>query len=523
MISKMNIVAALFLVNVLANAVAQNIEIPHPTLTEFKPDIRAMLAGARGRFELMQLRSEGEQLGIAYGRLGIHYYAHSVQDAARACFQNASQLDPGNHRWPYYLGVHFAETGDFQDATLQFKKALASQPGDLPAMTRLGLAFLELNQAALAESEFKAVLEADPSNAPALAGLARVAEERDDWSTAAGLYVQALAAQPEASQLHYRLGQVYRRLGEVDKATGHLEQRGARIPSIDDPLLQFMDAHSKPAGYYVALGDLALLENQADRAWKYYDFAHAIDPTQAGAVAGMARIRYLTGDVDRARTLVESALVLQPGNPSALQLQGFIDETDGKLDSAVGNYQSSLTAAPNPQTRSRLANLLMRLGRVEEARGHYDILADAEDAGANAKFRSAMANIAVGDCKVAESKLLSAYEMDPGMAKAIEALTRIYATCLDASDDQRTTALEYAQMMYDGQPGVATSETLAMTLAAQQKFEDAVDFQTQAIFEALKTGTLESQPQLKENMERYRNRQPATLPWPPGHSVFTGQ
>ena len=119
--------------------------------------------------------------------------------------------------------------------------------------------------------------------------------------------------------------------------------------------------------------------------------------------------------------------------------------------------------------------------------------------------------------------MLGAYEADPGMAKVIQALARIYATCLDATDEQRKVAIEYARVLYNGEPSLETSETLAMTLAAGRLFDDAIDFQTQAIFEALKTGSLEAQPQLQENMERYRNQQPAVLPWPPGHAVYSGQ
>ncbi|MBT8145026.1 MAG: tetratricopeptide repeat protein, partial [Gammaproteobacteria bacterium] len=159
----------------------QLLDIPHPILDEYKPEVRAMLAGARGRFELMSLEATGPDLGLAYGRLGIHYYAHAEQDAARACFVNATALDPDNFRWPYYLAVHYAETGAFARAVRVFDRVLALQPGDVPTLTRLGLALLELDRVDEAETRLKAAIVAQPANAAAFAGLARVAERRDDW------------------------------------------------------------------------------------------------------------------------------------------------------------------------------------------------------------------------------------------------------------------------------------------------------------------------------------------------------
>ena len=43
------------------------------------------------------------------------------------------------------------------------------------------------------------------------------------------------------------------------------------------------------------------------------------------------------------------------------------------------------------------------------------------------------------------------------------------------------------------------------------RFDDAVDLQMQAIFEALKTGELAQRPDLRENLERYEAGQPAAF------------
>lgn len=505
-----------------AGALAEDlVEVPHPILDEYKPDVRAMLAGALGRFELMAMQTEGPELGVAYGRLGVHYYAHAEQDAARACFINAAQLDPNNHRWPYYLAVHYAETGAFEQAAEQFRRVLALEPDDAPALVRLGQALVELGRVDEAAPYFERALRQRPRSAAALAGLARVAEEAGDYELAVERYEAALEAQPEASQLHYRLGQAYRRLGNVDKAREHLEQRGPRIPSIDDPLLMFMNAHIKPAAFYVLMGNQSVASGDAERAWRLYDLAYAIDPTATGAMTGMARLSLLSGNKAEAERYVEAALKMAPGAPIALQLRGLLAELDGNADAAVDYFQQSLERYDDPQTRIFLANTLMQQQRYAEAAAHYDAVAAQEGAGAEVRYRAALAHIAAGDCAAAEPLLLAAYEAQPGEPLIVQALARIYATCIEANQQQLDAALRYAEALYGGYPGLETSETLAMTMAAHERYQDAVDFQAQAIFEALKAGTIDSQPHLQENMERYKAGQRASEPWPAGHAVFS--
>lgn len=516
--------ASIFAISLVClGARAELVEVPHPILDEYKPDVRAMLAGALGRFELMAMQAEGAALGVAYGRLGIHYYAHAEQDAARACFVNAARLDTTNHRWPYYLAVHYAETGNFEQAAESFSRALELEPGYVPAQVRLGQALVELGRMAEAATYFKSALEARPDSAAALAGLARVAEEAGDFEGAIGHYEAALRAQPEASQLHYRLGQAYRRAGDVDRAKEHLEQRGPRMPSIDDALLTFMNAHIKPAGFYVALGNQAVAQGDGQRAWKLYDIAYAIDPTSAGAMTGMARLALLSGDKQQAQQYVDAALTMRPDAPVALQLRGLLAELDGDVEGAIAYFERSLARLDDPQTRVFLANTLMQQGEHDKAVAHYASAAAHETASPEIKYRAGIAHIAVGDCSAAEPLLLSAYEAQPAQPLIIQALARIYSTCIDATDEQLAAALRYAELLYSGYPGLETSETLAMTMAAHARFEDAVDFQTQAIFEALKSGTMDSQPHLQANLERYKAGKPAPAPWPAGHAVFSSR
>ena len=65
-----------------------------------------------------------------------------------------------------------------------------------------------------------------------------------------------------------------------------------------------------------------------------------------------------------------------------------------------------------------------------------------------------------------------------------------------------------------------SAETLAMAAAANGLFNDAVEFQAQAIFEALKTDDKTTIAWLQENMARYRNKQTAERAWTTEEEYF---
>ena len=62
---------------------------------------------------------------------------------------------------------------------------------------------------------------------------------------------------------------------------------------------------------------------------------------------------------------------------------------------------------------------------------------------------------------------------------------------------------------------------LAMALAANGRFEDAVALQRQAIETSPEQGMADDDEELTLNLQRYLNRQPSPRAWEPGHPVFS--
>jgi len=495
--------------------------VPHPDLAQLKPEVRELLEPAVDYFRKQRAILEGRQLGLAYGRMGINYLAHEQQQAAAACLRNAAVLDPQNPRWPYLLAVHYEETGFLDKAVDNYREALILNRTYLPGYIRLGRVLLELNRLKEAEASFQVVLNVVPDDPAALDGAGRVAFENGELEKAADLFKRALAKDPEATSLHYRLGQTYRALGETDKARAELGMAGERIPTVDDPLLAYVQAHTRGAEHYLQAAAQAEAAGQPLAAINFYDLATSIDPTNIDALLKLGELQGSVGQIDGAFGTFGLVLSQDPSNPRANYFAGTILERWGKEDEARERYEKALETEPQlVEPRMLLANAQMRAGEYALAGDNYAQIAHQLPGSVEVMYLLGMAWLGSGQCQWADPVLLRAAKMAPEDRQIATALARAYATCPTATDEQKKQALTAARAMYDEHPDMDTCETLAMASAANGEFEEAVDAQAQAIFEALKSQSKVRLPWLQENMQRYQEEKPAEAPWGPDADVY---
>ena len=72
-------------------------------------------------------------------------------------------------------------------------------------------------------------------------------------------------------------------------------------------------------------GEAALGDNELDAAEKLFRQVADADPRNAIALAGLARVAVRREDPDRARTLAEQALAIDPGEAAARRLLAELD------------------------------------------------------------------------------------------------------------------------------------------------------------------------------------------------------
>lgn len=491
-------------------------EVPYPDVDELDPRVRRIIEPAMDYFKRMQPVLSDIELGRAYGRLGLVFQAFRMQESAGASYRNAMALDPDNPRWPYYVAIYKEETGDLDDALSLFRTVMTMAPDYPNTLLRIGRVSLEAGKLDEATTAFEQLLEKQPDlAAPALSGLGTIALRERRLEEAVDLLERALVLQPQATQLHYRIAQAYRQLGDTDKAREHLAKRGDRIVWAPDPWVEEMKARSRHPSYYVQQGIEVANQGEAERAAKYFDLALALDPENVEAMTRLAVLIGLHARREQAEFLISQALQLNPDHSLANSLQGALLTERKQFKEAQAYYFRAVNAEPdNFGFRVQFAEGLMRLGEFEAAAMQYSKALELQSENASAHYGHAVALALSGACYEAMQTIERAVQANPRVALTLNARARLFATCPRASEAERRLALEDALVLYDQRPNGEHAETVAMALAANGRFEEAMDYQGQAIFEAIKSGDLASQQSMRENMQRYEAKSVASAAWP---------
>lgn len=496
--------------------------IPFPDLNVLQEAVRDSLQSARDYFEEESAAAtSAEALGMAYGRLGMHYQAHELQDPAGAAYRNAITLMPDDARWLYYLALHSFETGNYAEAIQMYRRAGTLQPDYLPLQARLGLAYLENNQNSEARAVFEKVLSVETDHVAALAGMGRVAFRNKDYDSAIDYFERALAAQPQANELHYRLGMAYRQKGDVDKAREHLPQRGKVKPQFPDPLLRAMQGRSQSSQFYLQQGIAAGKEGNFEGAVNALTVAIAVNPKDDMAYVALGLALEQLGKLDEAGIHYEQALKINPENTEASFNIGVLLHRKGFLDPALEYYQQAVANnADYTEAWFLLGHANMHLSRYDEAAANFSEVARLQSDNVYVLHLRVLAHLAAGDCEQAMQILEQALSINPNRGDILQTQARTLATCPAASDEQKQVALADARALYELRPNLEHAETLAMVEAALGNYQDAADYQAQAMFESFKAGGPDRFPGLTENMERYRDGQPPVQAWASDHPVF---
>jgi tetratricopeptide (TPR) repeat protein len=376
----------------------------------------------------------------------------------------------------------------------------------------------------LAEQQFRAVLAATPDDAAALAGLGQVLAQRDEHSLAIRLFEAALEKQPFADQVYYLLALSLRAEGRTEEARTAMEQRGERIPFIVDPMLALMTAREQGAGPFIARALQALTDGNTDAALNALSIDLEIEPLNLDAQVTVGRALATAGDPASAVRALELVLAEDPEHRVALLNLGDLMLRAGRYAAAVTPLRKAVEIEADPLSVAMLADALMLDQQFDEAAFVYSELGglDREPGSLEPEpyYYAGIALSATDRCGEAVAFFTLAFSRNPPLPARLEALVRSTATCADATPEQIAEILNMAEALYNNFPSQQTSETFAMAMAANDRFDDAVDLQGQAIFEALRDGLIGANPQLRENMQHYTAGEHATRPWPEGHSIY---
>jgi len=263
------------------------------------------------------------------------------------------QLDPGRAEFHANLANLLRRRKKYRQAEKVYRRALELAPEHLPARRSLALTLNDLGRFAEAEVLCRDLLVSDANNAETwvLLGLTLANLQRLTQSETA--YRRAIELDPHNRIAHHNLGAVLSQLERPEAAIAALRSAGTLGQD----------------GYELAFNrGRALLDlNDVEAAEQEFERATTIKPSSVDAQLQLARVRYMLGDPQFARSLAAAAAA----NRDDVGLQQLFAEVlwrAGKLSAAEAVLQDLVVRKMGgPHVLSTLASVLHEQGMLKEA------------------------------------------------------------------------------------------------------------------------------------------------------------
>ena len=457
----------------------------------------------------------------AYGALGRLLVAAEFYDAASTSFIDAQSLSPNDMRWPYYLAHIERLRNQPAKAAVLFERALQLQPDHVPSLVWLGAMQLVGGNVDAADAALNKALSLRPHEAATLYHAGRVALTKRDYRLAVERLNAALSAAPKATSIHYSLSLAYRGMGDVKNADAQLRLRGNVDPSPSDPLMDQVSGTLQNASAFEVQGADALSQRRWSEAVAALRQAIALAPDNAFTHLNLGTALFETGDSAGALAEFHEAVRLSPTLAKAHYGVGIVSEAAGRDAEALDAFAAAVKSDPDyAEARLSFGDALRRNGRDADALAQYAAVIKSTPSASPAYFGSAMALVHAKRWAEARDTLSRAVETFPEQAGFAHALARVLAAAPDDSVRDGQRALRLVQMLMKSQRTLELMQTMAMALAEVGRFDEATQWQREAVAAAAQSNRSDLSSRLAENLSRYEKRLPCRRPWPDDDPVF---
>jgi Tfp pilus assembly protein PilF len=177
---------------------------------------------------------------------------------------------------------------------------------------------------------------------------------------------------------------------------------------------------------HLFLGDAYQAKGQHELALGEYAAARVLNAHSTAPVVSEARVYLAQGDVARALKKLDDASRLEPDSGEIALVRGTIYERQGQGPQALAQYEAAVRAnGSDAQARVSIASLAMRMGRHDTARAQFEALIEMGYRPSRMHFGLAQIAEAEGDTKRAIAEYRLALKLEPGLAEASSALSRL--------------------------------------------------------------------------------------------------
>jgi len=193
------------------------------------------------------------------------------------------------------------------------------------------------------------------------------------------------------------------------------------------------------------------------------------------------------GKVNEAIECLNEVIKLKPDSAKAAKAHYFLATAygmDKKYDDAIKAITSTLTLDPNyPDARKTMGALLLAAGKLNEAIPYLNEVLQSDANQVEIYENLGLAYHQLGKFKQAIQVWTKVIELKPDNASVLNNLAWLWAAADDASIQDVTRAVEYAQRAckLTGYKEAAFLDTLAVAYAAAGRFKDAIATAEQAV------------------------------------------
>lgn len=313
--------------------------------------------------------------------------------------QKAIELAPDQPRSYMNLAILQLDAKDAAAAEQNFQKAVSLDPKSVTARLALGNFYRSQKRWPDAEEQFRNAIEVAPKNPTAYAALAILLENEGQRAGIEQLLLQAKQAMPDVPEGYRLLGDFYFALNDLPRATSEyasLFQQHPRDERVEKNYIQ-----------------LLLLSNQLDPASKLNAPFLKNHPNDADSLILQGQILNAQGHSNDAVHPFETALKLDPQNPTAHYNLGITLASTGDTLRATSELQSAIRLRPNMVQAYRTLGLLAtRKGDMELLRQSADGFISAQPSLPDGYLMRAASNLAK-DTAAAQADLQKAISIAP--------------------------------------------------------------------------------------------------------------
>lgn len=487
-----------------------------PDLAGMAPPVQEQL---REQFERLShieadTAAPPDRRAAAYGDLGKLLLAAESFGDAEPCLLNAVELNSADTRWGYYLAHVYRLQGESLQAASYFERTFQKRPDDIAALVWLGNVYLDQGRSVEAGPLFSRALALDARVAAARVGLGRVALAARDYAGAIEHLEAALALAPGATSVHYSLATAYRGAGQIDRADAHLRQRGPGQIGPPDPLMQEVSDLLRSPVTFETRGDRELARGEFPRAVTEFRSGLELAPDNLALRQKLATALSLTGDVQGSVQQLQETLRRDPKFASAHYSLGVLLLADGQTDLAIDRFASAVEFEPTYlHARLQLANTLRSRGQFARAREQYAAVLKLDPRFAEARFGHAIALAELKRYAEARDGFAEGIRLHPDRVEFASSLVRLLAAVPDSGVRDGSWAVTLATELVKRQSSASAREPMAMALAEVGRYDEALQWQRDAIA----TAERDRQPKLAAvmaaNLRLFERRQPSRTPW----------